>query len=164
QIKAADTDIVTGGKALGTLIDETHVFSTKSSAADIFVEMRGALASRPDGFLIQITTQSKAPPTGQFKAELNQARDVRDGNLRLPNPILPVLYELPENLSTEWRDEKYWHIVNPNLGKSVSPDFLRTELIKAERKGPAELALFASQHFNVEIGQALRSDGWAGAQ
>jgi phage terminase large subunit-like protein len=31
-------------------------------------------------------------------------------------------------------------------------------------EGAAQLALIASQHFNVQIGMALRSDGWAGAE
>jgi phage terminase large subunit-like protein len=166
QIKAADTDVVTGGKALGTLVDETHVFAEKSKANDIFLEIRGALASRPDGFLIQITTQSKAPPAGVFKQELARARDVRDGKLSLPKPLLPVLYELPVELAktNAWREEKYWPLINPNLGRSVDIDFLRSQLIDADRKGPGELALFASQHFNVEIGMALRSDRWPGSE
>jgi phage terminase large subunit-like protein len=33
QIKAADTDVVTGGKPVGTMIDETHVFAKKSSSS-----------------------------------------------------------------------------------------------------------------------------------
>lgn len=166
QIKAADTDIVTGSKPLGTLIDETHQFAQKNKAADIFLEMRGALAARPDGFLIQITTQSKEPPSGVFKSELARARDVRDGKLKLPKPLLPILYELPRHLadSGAWRNEHYWPLVNPNLGRSVDAEFLRSSLIDADRKGQAELALFASQHFNVEIGTALRGDRWAGAE
>jgi phage terminase large subunit-like protein len=162
QIKAADVDVVTGAKALGTLVDETHVFAEKYKAADIFTELRGSLAARPDGFLIQITTQSKAPPAGIFKSELQRARDVRDGKLKLPKPLLPVLYELPP--SRDWRDEKNWPLVNPNLGRSVDAEFLRSSLIDADRKGRGDLALFASQHFNVEIGLSLRSDHWAGAE
>ena len=164
QIKAADTDVVTGGKPLGTLIDETHVFATKSHAADIFVEIRGALASRPDGFLIQITTQSKAPPAGVFKSELARARDVRDGRLKLPKPLLPILYELPPTMMDKWQEPKYWPLINPNLGRSVDPEFLCSTLIDAKRKGQGELALFASQHFNVEIGQLLRGNRWAGSE
>jgi phage terminase large subunit-like protein len=162
QIKAADAEVITGGKPVGTLIDETHLFSARPKAADLFLEMRGALAARPDGFLIQITTQSKAPPAGVFKTELQRARDVRDGKLQLPKPLLPVLYELPEG--HDWRDEKNWLLVNPNLGRSVDAEFLRSSLIDAQRKGAGEMALFASQHFNVEIGTLLRSDHWAGAE
>ncbi len=163
QIKAADTDVITGGKAVGTLIDETHVFASKPKAADIFVEIRGALGKRPDGFLFQITTQSKEPPSGQFKIELERARAVRDGTLDLP--LLPILYELPEDIveSGAWKERRYWGVVNPNLGRSLDEAFLARTLSEAERTGPENLALVASQHFNVEIGLRLRSDRWAGA-
>lgn len=164
QIKAADTDVITGGKQTGTMIDETHVFAEKSNAADIFVEIRGALAARPDGFLFQATTQSKKPPSGVFKAELQMARDVRDGKIQLP--MLPILYELPLDLAKDggWKEERYWPLVNPNLNRSVDLTFLRNELRKAEMKGAADLQLYASQHHNVELGLALQSDGWAGAE
>ena len=62
------------------------------------------------------------------------------------------------------RIKRYWGLINPNLGRSVDSEFLRSSLIDAERKGQADLALFASQHFNVEIGIALRGDHWAGAE
>jgi phage terminase large subunit-like protein len=166
QIKAADKDVITGSKSTGILIDETHVFAEKPSAADVFVEIRGALAARPDGFLIQITTQSKTPPAGVFKQELQTARDVRDGKVELP--LLPILYELPLHLSRDggWKNRKYWHCVNPNMGRSVDEGFLARELLKAERATDSAkaLALLASQHFNVEVGLALQSDAWAGAE
>lgn len=163
QIKAADTDVITGSKAAGTMIDETHVFAKRSNAADVFVELRGALTKRPDGFLFQTTTQSKEPPRGVFKTELDLARAVRDGKMKLP--LLPILYELPQRLSKDmgWTERKYWPLVNPNLGRSTNEEFLANEVMKAQGEGPAKLALIASQHFNVEIDQGLRSDGWAGA-
>ncbi|MGZ9812330.1 terminase large subunit [Pseudoroseicyclus sp. H15] len=161
-IKAADTDAITGGKATYTLIDETHEFAKKSKAADVFIEIRGALASRPDGFLMQITTQSKEPPAGVFKAELTRARAVRDGKIELP--ILPVLYELPPDLAEEWRNPETWGLVNPNLGVSVDGTFLADQLRAATEDGPAALALLASQHFNVEVGVGLKGDSWIGAE
>jgi phage terminase large subunit-like protein len=165
QIKAADTDTITGSKAVGTMIDETHVFAEKSNAAAVFVELRGALAKRPDGFLFQATTQSKKPPAGVFAAELVMARKVRDGEVALP--LLPILYELPTRLSKDggWKDRKYWPLVNPNLGRSVNEEFLDRELRKAEEAGSsAAMALLASQHFNVEIGTAQAIDNWVGAE
>jgi phage terminase large subunit-like protein len=164
KVKAADTDVITGSKSTGILVDETHVFATKPKAADVFVEIRGALAARPDGFMFQITTQSKEPPSGVFKAELRNARDVRDGILDLP--LLPVLYELPEKLAKDggWKERSTWPLVNPNLGRSVDLNYLEREVTKAEREGAHQLALIASQHFNVEIGLGLRTDRWAGAE
>jgi phage terminase large subunit-like protein len=162
-VKSAAPDVITGSKATFILIDETHVFASMAKAADVFVEIRGSLASRPDGFLLQITTQSKAPPTGVFKSELATARAVRDGDIRLP--LLAVLYELPIEVSKDdgWKDPATWPLVNPNLGRSVDEAFLRDEVMKAERDGKEKLALIASQHFNVEIGLALSADRWTGA-
>jgi phage terminase large subunit-like protein len=163
QIKAADTDVITGSKACGTMIDETHVFSKRANAAEVFVELRGALTKRPDGFLFQTTTQSKQTPSGVFASELAMARSVRDGKTRMP--MLPVLYELPDRLARDggWRDRRYWPMINPNLGRSTNEDFLAREIVRADADGPAAVALIASQHFNVQIGMSLRADGWAGA-
>lgn len=162
-IKAAAADVITGSKATYILIDETHVFSTMAKAADIFVEIRGSLAARPDGFLLQITTQSKTPPSGVFKAELQKARDVRDGLFSFP--MLAVLYELPPEDAVDggWMRRETWGLVNPNLNRSVNADYLAGEIATAEREGPEKLALIASQHFNVEIGLGLHADRWPGA-
>ncbi len=164
QVKAADTDVITGGKQVGTLIDELHVLSSKPNAADILLELRGALTARPDGFVIVITTQSKKQPAGIFKSELQKARAVRDGDLAMP--LLPILYELPPQLSRDngWKARRYWLAVNPNLGRSVDEVYLERELGAAENEGESQLRLFASQHFNVEIGVGLRIDGWPGAE
>lgn len=163
MIKAADADVITGSKATYILVDETHEFAKKPAAASVFVEIRGGLASRPDGFMIQITTQSKEPPAGVFKAELENARAVRDGLLELP--LLPVLYELPLDVAKDggWKNPATWGLVNPNLHKSVDEAFLADELLKAEREGPEQLHLLASQHFNVQVGAAENYDGWRGA-
>ena len=109
QIKAADTDTITGSKCTGTMIDETHQFAAKSKAAEIFIELRGALTKRTDGFLFQTTTQSKATPIGMFAAELEMARAVRDGKM-VGIPLLPVLYEFPDRLARDdgWRNPAYW--------------------------------------------------------
>jgi phage terminase large subunit-like protein len=162
-IKAADTDTITGSKCTGTMIDETHQFARKSNAAEVFIELRGALTKRTDGFLFQTTTQSKQSPSGVFASELAMARAVRDGKMAMP--LLPVLYELPDRLAKDggWKDRRYWPMVNPNLGRSTNEDFLAREVMRAEADGPAAVALIASQHFNVQIGMSLRADGWAGA-
>ncbi|QLH15859.1 terminase large subunit [Paracoccus pantotrophus] len=163
QIVSADPSVVTGAMATFTLIDETHEFSKMSKAADVFAEIKGSLGKRPDGFLLQITTQSKAPPTGVWKSELTIARKVRDGEMR--RSMLPVLYELPPEMAKDdgWRDRRTWGMVNPNLNRSVTEDYIAGEIEKAEIDGPHQMALIASQHLNVEIGQGLNADRWAGA-
>jgi phage terminase large subunit-like protein len=163
SVVAADTGAATGGKQTVTIVDETHELSRNSKASALMTEIRGAYAKSKDGFLLQITTQSKTEPSGMFKAELDKARGVRDGKLSLP--ILPILYELPKHLQKDggWKDRKLWPAVNPNWGRSVDPAYLEAQLISAESEGDAALALFASQHFNVEVGVGVGIDGWAGA-
>ena len=163
SVVAADTSAATGGKQTVTLIDETHELSRNSKASALMTEIRGAYGKSSDAFMMQITTQSKDPPSGMFKAELDKARAVRDGKLKLP--LLPILYELPARLQKDggWKDRKYWPVVNPNYGRSVQPSYLETQMIASEAEGDAAMALFASQHFNVEIGVGQGIDGWAGA-
>lgn len=163
RVVSADPSVVTGAMATFTLIDETHEFSKMSKAADVFAEIKGSLGKRPDGFLLQITTQSKAPPTGVWKSELTIARKVRDGEMR--RSLLPVLYELPPEMAANdgWRDPATWGMVNPNLNRSVTEDYIAGEIEKAEIDGPHQMALIASQHLNVEVGQGLNADRWAGA-
>ncbi len=164
KILSADGDVVTGSKATFVLIDETHVLGQKPKAPDIFVELRGGMASRPEGFLLQITTQSKHEPSGQFAKELQRARAVRDGEMRLP--LLPIMYEFPEDMVKEgaWKDPQTWGLVNPNLELSVAKDFLLDRFAEAEKDGPDSMALFASQHLNVQVGIGLHSDRWVAAE
>ncbi|GAA6190882.1 terminase large subunit [Phaeobacter sp. NW0010-22] len=163
MILSADGDVVTGSKGCYILVDETHVLGSKYKAPDVFLELRGGLKSRPEGFFLQITTQSKDRPTGQYEKELQTARAVRDGELRLP--MLAVMYELPRDMVEKklWRDPKTWGLVNPNLGRSVFLEDLVNDLRKADREGPEALALFASQHLNVEVGIGTNTGRWIGA-
>ncbi|OWV40396.1 terminase large subunit domain-containing protein [Mameliella alba] len=163
RILSADGDVVTGSKAAFILVDESHVLLAKAKAADIMIELRGGLASRPEGFLLQITTQSKDRPTGEFEKQLNTARAVRDGTLE--QPLLAVLYELPQAMAEKeaWRDPATWGLVNPNLGVSVDEGFLLNAFRKAEDEGIEAVAKFASQHLNVQVGLGLKSGRWLGA-
>lgn len=159
KVKSFDPRVVTGSKPAGVLLDETHVIASAHDADRVIGQLRGGLISQPEGFLVQITTQSERPPAGVFRNELNKARAVRDG--KLIAPLLPMLYEMPEDVS--WRDPANWIMVTPNNGRSITVERLLPDFKAAESAGPEELRRWASQHLNVEIGLALLSDGWAGA-
>ncbi|HEY0662363.1 MAG TPA: terminase TerL endonuclease subunit, partial [Lysobacter sp.] len=60
-------------------------------------------------------------------------------------------------------DPANFGMVNPNLGYSVDKEFLERELQKALTAGEESVRGFLAKHLNVEIGLALRSDRWAGA-
>lgn len=165
KILAADTNVVTGSKATYILIDETHEFALKAKADQVMIELEGGLSHPQNkGFLLQITTQSKAPPVGVFKSVLDRARAVRDGLIKAP--MLALLYELPPRLLKDdgWKRPETWGMVNPHLGQSFDQGYLVSALAKAEQDGIGALALFASQHLNVEIGQSLSGTSWSGAR
>lgn len=160
KVKSFDPKIVTGAKPAGVLLDELHVIAEAKDADRVIGQLRGGLISQPEGFLLTITTQSERPPAGVFKAELSKARKVRDGKVEAP--ILPVLYEFPPGV--EWRDPANWHMVTPNNGRSISVERLIPDFEAAQAAGDAEFRRWASQHLNVEVGLALKDDGWAGVE
>ncbi|CAG8864105.1 hypothetical protein PS861_00182 [Pseudomonas fluorescens] len=164
KVVAADQNTVGGKKAAVVLVDELHLFGKNPHAANMLREATGGLASRPEGFVIYLTTQSDQPPAGVFREKLQYARGVRDGTIVDPN-FLPVIYEFPQKIldADDHRKPENFYITNPNMGYSVSEKFLIREMKKAQEAGESEVLGFMSKHLNVEIGLALRSDRWAGA-
>jgi phage terminase large subunit-like protein len=165
KVLAADANTVGGLKAVGVLVDELHLFGKISTAENMFREAFGGLASRPEGFIIYLTTQSDEPPAGVFKQKLDYARAVRDGKI-VDNAFLPVLFEHPEDMVANGDALKLEHMwmTNPNMGYSVDQAFLEREFIKAESAGGASFRGFMAKHSNVELGLNLRSDRWAGSE
>lgn len=164
KVLAADSSTVGGKKGVGTLVDELWLFGKRPDAENMLREATGGLASRPEGFVIYLTTQSDDPPAGVFLQKLRYARDVRDGKINDPR-FVPVLYEFPQDMikAKEYEDASTWSMVNPNMGFSVDREFLEREFGKAKNDGPESMRGFLAKHLNVEIGMALRSDRWSGA-
>lgn len=165
KVLAADSNTVGGLKAVGVLVDELHLFGKVTSAENMFREAFGGLASRPEGFIIYLTTQSDEPPSGVFKQKLDYARAVRDGKIIDPG-FLPVIFEHPDDMVASGeclKLENMW-MTNPNIGYSVDQQFLEREFQKAELAGGDSFRGFMAKHGNVEIGLNLRSDRWAGSE
>lgn len=164
KVLAADQNTVGGKKSVGTLVDELHLFGKMASAENMFREALGGLASRPEGFVIWLTTQSDEPPAGVFKQKLDYARDVRDGKIIDPS-FVPVIFEHPPEMVASGACLKLENMamVNPNMGFSVDHVFLEREYKKAQLAGVESFRGFMAKHANVQIGMNLRSDRWAGA-
>ncbi|WP_430228012.1 terminase large subunit [Paraburkholderia tropica] len=165
KVVAADANTVSGKKSVGTLIDEVWLFGKMPNAEDMLREATGGLASRPEGFIIYLTTQSNDPPAGVFLQKLRYARDVRDGKIVDPC-FVPVIFEHPPEMVRRKEHLKVENLamVNPNFGFSVDQAYLEREFRKAQDTGEESFRGFLAKHANVEIGLALRSDRWAGAE
>lgn len=164
EIMTFDPRVLTGQKVVGALIDELHVSAKMAKADKALRQLRGGMLPFPEAFLAFITTQSEDAPSGVFKDELTKAREIRDG--KRAGAMLPVLYEFPPAMQKDpevWRDPSNWSMVTPNLGRSIALPRLIEECQVAEDTSAGEMRAWASQHLNVEIGLALHSDRWSGA-
>ncbi|WP_151976615.1 terminase large subunit [Acinetobacter soli] len=166
KVVAAEANTVGGKKASWILIDELHLFQKNPNAASMFREATGGLASRPEGCVIYLTTQSSEVPCGVFKQKLDYARDIRDG-IKENRKFLPLIYEYPKHMieSEDYLKKENFHIPNPNYGTSVDIEQLEDDFDQS--KGSTEendLRDFLAKRLNVEIGMNLRANRWAGAE
>ena len=164
KVVAADTDTVSGKKSGRILIDELWVFGKRPHADAMLREATGGLVSRPEGFVIYLSTQSDEPPAGVFKAKLDYARQVRDGQVE-DRKFLPVIYEFPQAMvkAKAYEDPENFYVTNPNIGRSVSKEWIEDELRKEMAGDRTTIATFLAKHLNIEIGLNLRANRWPGA-
>ncbi len=165
KVVAADSQTVSGKKAVGILIDELHEFGKVAKASEMLTEATGGLMSRPEGFVIYLTTQSSEPPAGVFKDTLQYARKVRDGEID-DNTFYPIIYEFPRRLIdlNQHMLPANFYITNPNMGASVDETYLVNLIKKAQSTSQKDLQDKLAKHLNVEVGLNLADDNWPGAR
>lgn len=129
------------------LFDELHTQRNR----DLYDNLRTGQGATNNPLFISITTAGFDRKSVCFEV-WNRARRVRD-NEWPDSTFLPCIYELPDD--APWDDEAIWHKCNPNLGVSISLDFLREECRKA-KDIPAYENTFRNLYLNQWVEQATR--------
>lgn len=165
KVVSASVNAVSGKKAGRVLVDELWAFGKYDKSDGMIMEATGGQIARPEGWTIYLSTQSEETPAGVFKSKLEYWRKVRDGVVE-DNTVLPIIYEYPPDMIEDgsFKNPDNFYIANPNLGASVSGDFLLNQLRKVEDKRDGSFQKFIAKHFNVEITTGLTNNRWAAAE
>lgn len=152
---SAESDTKHGLNAHCVIIDELHVQPNRELVDTLIT----ATGSRRQPLIVHITTAGYDKHSICFE-KYDYACKVRDGVIKDPS-FLPVIYEaLPED---DWTSPKTWKKANPNLGVSISMEYLERECKRA-KESPAYENTFKRLHLNLWTEQETRfinSEQWS---
>jgi phage terminase large subunit-like protein len=143
----ADAGPVHGTKPAVVIFDELHTQKNR----DLYDALKTGQGATVDPLFISITTAGHDRHSICYDL-WTRARQIRDGENDNPY-FLPLLFELDE--AADWTDESTWAACNPNLGKSISIEFLRDECSRA-KESPAYENTFRNLYLNQWTEQAVR--------
>jgi phage terminase large subunit-like protein len=136
-----------GINAHGIIIDELHAQPNRD-LVDVLTTSTGA---RRQPLVIHITT-ADYDRESICNEKYDYACKVRDGVIEDP-AFLPVIYEGTSD--DDWTEPKVWARVNPNLGVSISEEYLERECRRA-RETPTYENTFKRLHLNIRTQQDVR--------
>ena len=147
QVLSADAYTKHGLNAHGIIFDELHAQPNRE-LWDVLATSTGA---RSQPLTVAITTAGF--DRNSICWELHEyARRIKEGVIE-DDSFLPVIYAADEQ--DDWRDPKIWRKANPNLGVSISEDYLKRECAKAGNV-PAYENTFRRLHLNQWTQQESR--------
>ena len=141
RVISADANTKHGGNPHLVLVDELHAQPNRDLLDVLQTSM--ASANRKQPLLVLITTADFDRPS-ICNEKHDYACKVRDGVIDDPS-FLPVVYEAGED--EDWTSPTVWRKANPNLGVSVSEEYLERESARA-RENPAYQNTFRRLHLN----------------
>lgn len=159
RVISADADTKHGGNTHLAIVDELHVQPDRDLVDVLATSM--ASQNRKQPLLVFITTADYGRPS-ICNEKHDYACKVRDGVIPDPS-FLPVIYEAGRR--DDWKDPAVWAKANPNLGVSVSREYLERECKRAQET-PAYENTFKRLHLNMKTEQDVRAvpmDRWDAA-
>ena len=125
------------------IVDEFHEHDT----ADLYDTMITGMGAREQALMLVITTAgvNLAGPCYEKRIEVQR---MLDGSVPADR-LFGVIYTLDDG--DDFKDPAVWRKANPNLGVSVSPDFLEAQVQQAIRQ-PSKMSTVLCKHFNIWTG------------
>lgn len=142
KVMASDGDLILGTNPHAFIIDE--VLAQKKF--DIMENLESGVGMRKQPLGIYLSTAAD-DGYNPCNLKIDYARQVMNGSKK-DATYLPVMFELPND--ADWHDEENWKKVNPNLGVTITMDFLRSEHNKALTNKADEIK-FKRRYLNMQV-------------
>lgn len=138
---SSDSKTLDGLNPLFAVIDEFHAHPTNK----VLKVMETGMGSRQNPMIIITTTAgfNKNSPCKKF-------RDMCDRLLKEKiedDSLFAMVFSMDED--DDWEDPKNWNKCNPNLGVSLSREFLETQYTSAKNEGESSIIEFKTKNLNV---------------
>lgn len=125
------------------IVDEYHEHLTP----DLFDTMQTGMGAREQPLLLTVTTAG-ANMAGPCYEKRQEAQKILGGVFE-DDRFFSVIYGIDEG--DDFKDPQVWAKANPNLGVSVSADYLEAQVLSAVRS-PVKQNAVLTKHFNVWVG------------
>ncbi len=128
--------------------DELHAHRTP----ELTEVLTTSMGSRRQPLVVHMTTSDFERPNSVCNQKHDHASKVRDGIIK-DVAFLPVIYEA--TIDDDWTDPAVWAKANPNLGISISRDYIERECERA-KESPSYENTFKRLHLNIRTEQETR--------
>ena len=140
QVFAADDSKLDGFNASMYLIDEYHA-AKNTGLKDVLQSSQG-MRDNPMAIIITTAGFDKLGPCYQYR---EMCTEVLSG-LKENDSLFAAIYSLDEG--DDWRDPNNWAKSNPNLGITVKPQYLQTQVHSAINTKSEEVGI-KTKNFNI---------------
>jgi phage terminase large subunit-like protein len=140
QVFAADDSKLDGFNASMYLIDEYHA-AKNTGLKDVLQSSQG-MRDNPLGIIITTSGFDKLGPCYEYRTACTEVLR----GLKRNDELFAAIYTIDEG--DDWKDEKNWIKSNPNLGVTVKPQYLKTQ-VKEATNSPSEEVGIKTKNFNL---------------
>ena len=138
-----DTKNKDGLNISAAICDERHAWPS----TEIYDVIKTGMGARSQPMLLSISTAGTDTSYPYF-ADINVYKDILLGVREKDNHFLMLF--CPDE-GDRWDDPATWAKVNPNLGISVSADYMRSECEEARLRGGSYLFAFQTKNLNMWV-------------